>query len=109
MALRKVILSRGTTRRDLSGPNRTKAASLPLTDTTRPFPVLEDFVQYGDGEVSIGEVGPIPCAAVASDPCTTLAALQRRKDEGLMHLPERLEIAVSRALEYEKYVDEING
>lgn len=109
MARRKVARRRGTARRGLSAPNRTKSAALPLADTTRPFPVLEDFVLHGDGQISIGEVGPIPCAAVASDPNTMLAALQRRKGESLMHLLERLELAVSRALEYEEYIDEING
>lgn len=78
-------------------------------DMTAPFPTLEDFVLHGEGQISIGEIGPIGCAAVASDPHTMLAALQRRKDESLMQLLHRLETALSRALDDDEFTDEING
>ena len=73
-----------------------------------PFlPTLEEFLT-GDGQISIGTIGPISCAAVASDQHTMLAALVRRPDETLQQLLERLDRAVQLALEHETFTDEIN-
>jgi hypothetical protein len=78
-------------------------------DPTCPFPNLEEFVLRGGGQISVGEIGPIQCAAVASDDHNMLAALQRRKTETLMQLLQRLDAALLRALEYDEFTDEING
>jgi hypothetical protein len=57
-----------------SKPRVPKSAA---TDPTSPFPDLEDFLLHGDGEISVGEIGPIRCAAVAGDNHNMLAAPQR--------------------------------
>lgn len=62
-----------------------------------------------DGNIEIGRVGPIPCAAVASDEHNTLAALGRRDGESLDALFARLETAIDEALNDQVFTDEING
>jgi hypothetical protein len=61
------------------------------------LPTLEKFLA-GEGQISIGTIGPISCAAVASDENNMLAALIRRSDETLQQLLERLDRAVQLAL-----------
>ena len=51
----------------------------------------------GDGQISIGTIGPIDCAAVASDDHNMLAALQRREGESLADLLQRLDDVTERA------------
>lgn len=85
-----------------------RAASI-ATDPTSPFPNLEEFALHGGGQISVGETGPIQCAAVASDDHNMQAALQRRKGETLMQLLQRLDAALLRALEYDEFTDEINS
>jgi hypothetical protein len=62
----------------------------------------------GDGQISVGSIGPISCAAIASDEHNMLAALMRRPDETLQQLLERLDRAVQLALADEIFTDEIN-
>jgi hypothetical protein len=88
---------------------RAPRSAAPAADSKSRFPTLEDFVLQGNGQISVGEIGPIPCAAVASDDHNMLAALQRRKGETLMQLLQRLDAALLRALEYDEFTDEING
>jgi hypothetical protein len=88
---------------------RAPRAAPPTADRKSRFPTLEDFVLHGNGQISVGEIGPIACAAVASDDHTMLAALQRRKGETLMQLLQRLDAALLRALEHDEFTDEING
>ena len=97
-------------RRGLTKP--TKKPRMPksaATDPTSPFPNLEDFLLHGDGQISVGEIGPIRCAAVASDNHNMLAALQRRDDETLMQLLQRLDAVLLHALEHDEFTDEINN
>jgi hypothetical protein len=72
------------------------------------LPTLEEFVLGGDGRISIGSIGPISCAAIASDENNMLAALTRRPDETLQQLLERLDQAVQLALAHDIFTDEIN-
>ena len=74
-----------------------------------PFPRLEAFVLGEDGTVSVGPIGPVACAAVASDEHSMYVALQRRRGETLMQLLARLEMSLGPALDEDQYVDEING
>jgi hypothetical protein len=89
-------------------PRSPRSASSAAESMSR-FPTLEEFVLHGGGQISVGETGPIQCAAVASDDHNMLAALQRRKGETLMQLLQRLDTALLRALEYDEFTDEING
>jgi hypothetical protein len=88
-------------------PRRVRAVSAATAGSF--LPMLEDFVLSGEGQVSIGSIGPIACAAIASDDHNMLAALMRRPDETLQQLLERLDRAVQLALEDEIFTDEINA
>lgn len=67
-----------------------------------------DFLIVSDGEITLGCVGPIRCAAIATDEHNTLAMLVRGPDESLMALLERLDAAIEDAMERDVFVDEIN-
>ena len=62
----------------------------------------------GDGQVTLGYMGPVGCVAVANEESNTLAMLRRRPGESLTELLERLDHAIERAIEYDEYVDEVN-
>lgn len=78
------------------------------TPPATPWPNIEELIDNG-GNVSIGDIPPVPCAAVAADESTMLAALLRRKGESLINLLNRLDEAVGKAFNEEIYTDEING
>jgi hypothetical protein len=80
----------------------------PATTAGTFLPNLEEFVIHGDGQIAIGAIRPIACAAIANDDDNMLAALVRRPDETLQQLLERLDQAVQLALNDEIYTDEIN-
>jgi len=63
----------------------------------------------GEGEITIGRVGRIRCAAIASDGHNALAMLVRRPRESLHDLLARLDEAIRLAVEEDEYTDEING
>ena len=68
-----------------------------------------EFLIDGNGDITIGQVGSIRCAATAADEDQQLAALVRRKGESLEELLQRLDAAIGQALEDNVYIDEING
>ena len=68
-----------------------------------------DWLVRGEGEITIGRVGPIRCAAIAADGHNALAMLVRRPHESLEELLVRLDEAVRGAIEDEVYTDEINA
>ena len=109
MERRKGARRPGAARRRLSGPAQVSSSAATPADPASPLPTLEDFVLHGGGQLSVGKIGPIRCAAVASDHHNMLAALQRRKGETLMQLLQRLDAALLRALEDDEFTDEING
>jgi hypothetical protein len=61
------------------------------------------------GNLSIGQIPPVRCAAVAADEGNMLAALLRRDGESLIDLLDRLDEAVGKAFDEEIYTDEINS
>jgi hypothetical protein len=63
----------------------------------------------GEGNITIGRIGPIRCAAVAADDDQALAMLVGRKDESFYNLLERLDAAIGMAWEQDIFTDEING
>ena len=92
-------------------PNPSAPRSLRTTRaaaTGQFLPNLEEFVIHGDGQIAIGAIKPIACAAIANDGHNMLAALVRRPDETLQQLLERLDHAVQLELNDEIYTDEIN-
>ncbi len=62
----------------------------------------------GGGQITVGRLHPIACAAIATDGERCLAMLQRRSDENLQQLLERLDAAIARAWTDEVFTDEIN-
>lgn len=78
------------------------------TTPSTPWPNIEELIDNG-GNVSIGDIPPVPCAAVAADESIMLAALLRREGESLIELLGRLDDAIGKALDEEFYTDEINA
>jgi ribosome assembly protein YihI (activator of Der GTPase) len=78
----------------------------------RPKPArlknIEELVN-GNGDITIGRIGPVRCAATAADRDQQLAMLVRRPKESLEQLLERLDMAIGKAWDEQEYVDEING
>ncbi|HSA85939.1 MAG TPA: hypothetical protein VLE46_07140 [Nitrospira sp.] len=72
------------------------------------FKNIDALVKAG-GEVTIGRIGPVPCAATAADEDQSLAMLMRRPGESLEKLLDRLDRAIVKAWDEEEYIDEING
>lgn len=74
------------------------------------FDALQNIVELIDngGQISLGAVTPIPCAAIANDDHQALAMLQRRQGESLHELLVRLDSAIATAWNEERLIDEIN-
>ena len=70
------------------------------------LPHIAEFIDYG--EITLGEMYPIGCVAVAADEHNSLAMLVRRKGETLAQLLTRLDQAIAKALEDDVFTDEIN-
>jgi hypothetical protein len=68
-----------------------------------------EWLVDGEGEITIGRVGRVRCAAVAADGHNALAMLVRRPGESLEDLLARLDEAIRRAVDEDTYTDEING
>lgn len=73
-----------------------------------PLKTLEWLVD-GNGDITIGAVGPCRYAATACDEDSMLASLIHRDDESLLGLLSRLEKAVNLAYDKDIYIDEINN
>jgi hypothetical protein len=71
------------------------------------FPNIELLID-GDGDITIGRVGPIRCAATAADEDQCLAMLVRRPGESLAELLQRLDAAIEDAYENGVHIDEVN-
>lgn len=59
------------------------------------WPNLQGLID-NHGQISVGHLHPIPCAAVANDEHNMLAALVQQPGETLTDLLDRLEAAVER-------------
>lgn len=73
-----------------------------------PWPHLQEFIDCG-GNITVGDIPPISCAAVAADEHTMHVALVGRDRENLVELLTRLDLALDKALTEEILIDEING
>jgi hypothetical protein len=72
-----------------------------------PLPHIADLIS--DGEITIGEMYPVGCVAVATDGHNCLAMLRRRDGETLAQLLTRLDQAIAKAFDEDIYTDEINA
>lgn len=77
------------------------------TSAADAFPHIEQLIEDG-GQITIGELDPIACAAVANDEHNTLAMLRRRPRETFAQLLARLDLAVGLAYVEDVFTDEIN-
>ena len=60
------------------------------------------------GQITIGQLDPIECAAIANDDHNCLAMLQRRPGESLRDLLVRLDAAIATPWNEEILIDAIN-
>jgi hypothetical protein len=72
------------------------------------LPNITDLID-GGGQVSVGAIGSITCAAVASGHDQCYAMLQRRTGETLQQLLERLDAAIETTITTGQMIDEINA
>ena len=75
--------------------------------TTTPWPNIQELIDEG-GNITLGYLSPIACAATAAGEDTMYAALQRRDGESLIDLLDRLDAALETAFTENIYTDEIN-
>lgn len=75
-----------------------------------PIDSLKNITELIDsgGQISLRELPPVRCAAVASDDDNCLAMLQRRPGETLHELLVRLDAAIAIAWNEQHFIDEIN-
>lgn len=69
---------------------------------------IEALIDDG-GDITIGRIGPIRCAATAADGDNALAMLVRRHGESLSALIKRLDRAIEHYYETDELIDEINS
>ena len=72
------------------------------------LPHIAALIDAG-GQISLGALDPIDCAAVANDDDQCLAMLCRRPGETLQQLLERLDAAIDLAWTEDQFTDEINS
>jgi hypothetical protein len=69
---------------------------------------IEALIADG-GDITIGAIYPIECAATAADNHNTVAMLVRGENETLNALLKRLDKAIGKFYDNDEIVDEING
>lgn len=89
-----------------AAPSRIAPAAATLNLDSLPH--LTALIEQG-GQLTLGAMRPIKCAAVASDEDVCYAMLQRRTGETLQQLLARLDAAVEFAWATDQYTDEINA
>ncbi len=87
--------------------SRNRAAPSSVTTSVDALKNIAALIDSG-GQISIGKLSPIRCAAVANDDDQCLAMLQRRPGETLQDLLVRLDAAIDIAWNEERFIDEIN-
>ena len=60
------------------------------------------------GHITVGNVRPVGCVAVAHDGRQTVAMLLRRKEESVTELLTRLDLAIAKAYSEGIRIDEVN-
>lgn len=71
------------------------------------LPHIAELIDKG-GQITLGALHPLKCAAIANDDCNCLAMLQRRSGETVQQLLERLDVAIDLAWATHQFTDEIN-
>ena len=89
---------------------RARRGTAPSRVAAKPqFPLanIAALIDQG-GQITIGALHPVACAAIANDEDNCLAMLTRTSGETLMQLLERLDTAIARAWATGEFTDEIN-
>ena len=89
----------------MSGSRRRAA---PIKAPGGHFENIEALID-GRGDITIGRIGSVHCAATAADEDQCLAMLVRRPGESLPDLLRRLDAAIGDAYENSVYIDEVNA
>jgi len=79
-----------------------------MTERFPSLPNIEWLIE-GNGEITIGAIASIPCAATAVGDDQCLAMLVRRDGETLYELLSRLDRAIEMADDDEIFIDEVNN
>lgn len=95
-------------RRPAGHRDRPRRVTAGTASPATPWPHIQFLIEDG-GNITLGHIEPIPCAAIAADEHGMLAALVRHKDETLIDLLDRLDAALDAALTHQIFTDEING
>ena len=69
---------------------------------------IEALIADG-GDITVGRVYPIECAAAAANGHNSVAMLVRREGETLNALLKRLDKAIGRYFDNDEFIDEVNG
>ena len=69
---------------------------------------IEALIADG-GNITLGAIYPVECAATAADGHNNLAMLVRREGETLNVLLKRLDKAIGWYFDNDEFIDEING
>jgi len=83
-----------------------KAARKPSDSAALPWPRIAELIDHG--EITVGEISPVGCAAIAHDEGQTLAMRVRRPSETFLQLLTRLHRAIAKAYTDDIFTDEIN-
>jgi hypothetical protein len=70
------------------------------------LPYLDELIQHG--QITLGNVRPVGCVAVAHDGRQTVSMLLRREGETVTQLLTRLDGAIAKALTEGIRIDEVN-
>ena len=75
-------------------------------DLDHTLPSIEELMN--SGQITVGNVRPVGCVAVAHDGRQTVSMLLRREGESVTELLTRLDLAIAKALNEGIRTDEVN-
>ncbi len=103
-------VSSGKSRRITSKPAKKRAAkaTAPVGPTEPRFKNIELLIA-GRGNITIGAMGPVECAATAADEDICYAMLVRHDGESLLELLSRLDRSIAEAADNNMPIDEVNS
>ena len=78
----------------------------PTRSLDQTLPYIGELMKYG--QITLGNVRPVGCVAVAHDGRQTVSMLLRREGETVPQLLTRLDLAIAKALTEGIRTDEVN-
>ncbi len=97
-------------RRKAAGHQSESRVEKPATDPQHPInstlPNIAELIDFGG--ITVGQMEPVGCVAIANSEDGCLAMLRRRKNETLNSFLIRLDQAIAKAMNEDIYTDEIN-